>query len=98
MRDSVVFLSVPGLRERDVAAMSNLRSIMAGGEIADLTPSFPCVTCPVQAAMATGAAASGHGIVANGFYWRERRVAEMWTSPNGCIHARSFGNSSPARA
>jgi predicted AlkP superfamily pyrophosphatase or phosphodiesterase len=85
MRDPVVLLSGPGLRERDVAAMNNLRSIMAGGEIADLTPSFPCVTCPVQAAMATGAAASGHGVVANGLYWRERRVAEMWTSPNDCI-------------
>ena len=34
--------------------MPHLRELMAGGEIADLVPSFPCVTCPVQANMTTG--------------------------------------------
>ncbi len=39
---------------------------MAGGEIAELVPGFPGVTCPVQASMTTGAAGD-HGVVANGF-------------------------------
>jgi len=85
MHDYIVLLSIPGLRERDVTVMRNLRTVMMGGEIADLTPSFPCVTCPVQAAMTTGKPASGHGVVANGFYWRDQQQVEMWTSPNNCI-------------
>ena len=85
MAKYVVLLSVPGLREKDVAAMPNLRELTAGGEIADLVPSFPCVTCPVQANMTTGATPREHGVVANGFYWRDRRRVEMWTSPNECI-------------
>jgi predicted AlkP superfamily pyrophosphatase or phosphodiesterase len=85
MAEHVILLSVPGLREQDVAAMPHLREVMAGGQVADLIPSFPCVTCPVQAAMTTGKRPDGHGVVANGFYWRERRQVEMWTSPNECI-------------
>ena len=85
MAEHVILLSVPGLREKDVARMRNLRELMAGGEIAELVPSFPCVTCPVQANLTTGTLPREHGVVANGFYWRDRQVVEMWTSPNGCI-------------
>ena len=65
--------------------MPHLRNLTAGGEIAELTPSFPCVTCPVQANMTTGRLPAEHGVVANGFYWREQQRVEMWTSPNECI-------------
>lgn len=65
--------------------MRNLRSLTAGGEIAELVPSFPCVTCPVQTAMTTGQKPSEHGIIANGLYWRDRRRVEMWTAPNDSI-------------
>lgn len=85
MPKPLILLSVPGLREKDVAVMPHLRNLTAGGEIAELTPSFPCVTCPVQANMTTGRLPADHGVVANGFYWRERQRVEMWTSPNECI-------------
>ena len=81
----LILLSVPGLREKDVAGMRHLRELTAGGAIAELVPSFPCVTCPVQANMTTGRLPAEHGVVANGFYWRDRREVEMWTSPNECI-------------
>ena len=85
MSKPLILLSVPALREKDVAAMRQLRELAAGGEIAELTPSFPCVTCPVQAAMTTGRGPAEHGVVANGFYWRDQRQVEMWTAPNDCI-------------
>lgn len=85
MAEYVVLLSIPGLREKDVAVMPHLRELMAGGEIAELAPSFPCVTCSVQANMTTGKLPREHGVVANGFYWRDRQEIEMWTSPNDCI-------------
>ena len=91
MREKVVLLSIPGLREKDLAAMPNLRQLAAAGEQAALAPSFPCVTCPVQANMTTGKLPREHGVVANGFYWREKREVEMWTAWNDCIHGRRSG-------
>ena len=85
MSQPVILLTIPGLREKDLAAMPNLERHTAGGDIADLVPSFPCVTCPVQAGMTTGRQPRDHGVVANGFYWRDKRQVEMWTSPNDCI-------------
>ena len=85
MPKKTILLSVPGLREKDVAAMPRLRELTAGGAIAELVPSFPCVTCPVQANMTTGRRPADHGVVANGFYRRDKQQVEMWTSPNDCI-------------
>jgi len=87
MPKSVILLSIPGLRERDVAVMPHLCEATAGGEIAELVPSFPSVTCPVQANMTTGKLPQSHGVVANGFYFRDGDRLEMWTSPNDCIQA-----------
>ena len=85
MPEYVILLSIPGLRGSDVAAMPRLRSLMEQGDRAELASSFPAVTCPVQANMTTGVPPSDHGVVANGFYWRDRQAVEMWTAPNGCI-------------
>ncbi len=85
MPKPLILLSIPALREKDVAVMPKLRNLTAGGEIAELSPSFPCVTCPVQANMTTGRGPAEHGVVANGFYWRDKRQVEMWTAPNDCV-------------
>lgn len=84
MARNVVLLSIPGLRQQDLAAMPAL-SALAGQHQATLSPSFPCVTCPVQANMTTGKLPSGHGVIANGFFWRNKREIEMWTAWNECI-------------
>lgn len=90
MTESVILLCVPGLREKDVERMPQLRELTAGGELAPFAPSFPAVTCPVQANLTTGKTPAEHGIVANGFFWRERGQIEMWTSPNDCIQQRQL--------
>jgi len=81
----VTLLSIPNLRARDLASMPNLARLFAGGGHAILIPSFPAVTCPVQANMTTGQPPREHGVVANGFYWRDQKRVEMWTSWNDCI-------------
>jgi len=82
MSDHLVLLSVPGLRSQDLATMPNLSRLVAGGDRAPLVPSFPCVTWPVQANMLTGKLPAQHGVIANGFYWREKQEVEMWTAWN----------------
>src|SRR3982750_2900121 len=74
----VVLLSIPGLRSRDLSSMPNLSRLFVGGGHAILVPSFPAVTCPVQANMTTGCSPREHGVIANGFYWRDQRRVEMW--------------------
>src|SRR5215471_15478179 len=81
----VVLLSIPGLRERDLAPMPNLSQLAAQGDRATLVPSFPAVTCPVQPNMTTGTLPREHGVVANGFYWRDKNQVEMWTAWNDCL-------------
>ena len=85
MSDVVVFLSIPGLRGQDVSSMPSLSKLMAGGGRATLVPSFPGVTWPVQANMLTGKLPCEHGVIANGFYWRDKREVEMWTAWNDKI-------------
>jgi predicted AlkP superfamily pyrophosphatase or phosphodiesterase len=89
MSEFVVLLSIPGLRGQDVDAMPRLKALAADGDRAELAATFPAVTCPVQANMTTGLPPSEHGVVANGFFWRDRGPTEarveMWTSPNSCI-------------
>jgi predicted AlkP superfamily pyrophosphatase or phosphodiesterase len=85
MKPHVILLSIPGLRAKDLASMHNLSLLTKDGDRATLVPSFPCVTCPVQANMTTGQLPIRHGVVANGFYYRDKREVEMWTAWNDCI-------------
>jgi len=85
MAKKLILLSIPGLRHKDLSSMPKLCGLTDAGSFATLQPSFPCVTCPVQANMTTGKRPDGHGVVANGFFWRDKGQVEMWTSPNDCI-------------
>ncbi|HZZ71925.1 MAG TPA: nucleotide pyrophosphatase/phosphodiesterase family protein [Pirellulales bacterium] len=83
----VALLSIPNLRQQDLALMPRLRELMEHGEQAELVASFPCVTCCAQANMTTGRTPDQHGVVANGFYWRDKGEVEMWTAWNEAILA-----------
>jgi hypothetical protein len=65
--------------------MPNLSQLASSGDRATLTPSFPRVTWPAQANMLTGKLPREHGVVANGFYWRDKHEVEMWTAWNDKI-------------
>ncbi|MDO4569462.1 MAG: alkaline phosphatase family protein [Planctomycetia bacterium] len=83
---NIVFLSIPALREKDLSKLPALQKILAPkGSVATLTPSFPCVTCPVQANLTTGALPREHGIVANGLWRPEDKKVEMWTFTNESV-------------
>lgn len=90
--DCVFVLSVPGLLPRDVdrTATPTLWSWCNAGLLAPMTPTFPCVTSPVQASMVTGTTPEKHGIIANGFYDRRRREVEFWVGWNDKIAGRQI--------
>ena len=77
----LLFLSIPGLRRDDLVRMPKIvRTALRSGTCATLLHSFPAVTWPAQATMLTGQLPSQHGVIANGFYWRDEHKVEMWTA------------------
>lgn len=87
MSTHVVMLSIPGLRRQDLYHMPRLSRLAASGEVASLTASFPALTWTVESNMLTGKCVSEHGVIANGFYWRDKQQVEMWTAWNDKIQA-----------
>ncbi len=85
MAKHVVVLSIPAFRQQDLQRMPRLASLAV--EQARLTPSFPCVTWPVQSNILTGKLPKEHGVVATGFFWRDKQEVEMWTAWNEKILA-----------
>ena len=69
MPSRVCVLDLPGMsREllQNVPSQSSLGKWLAKQNIVGLTPSWPAVTCSVQATLTTGVEPSQHGIIANG--------------------------------
>ena len=83
----LIYCTVPGLRQQDLAQMPNLQALIAQGSQQRLTTGFPAVTWPAQANMLTGQPPARHGVIANGFYWRDQQEVEMWTAWNDKIEA-----------
>lgn len=82
-----VLLSIPGLRESDLASMPRLSALTKDGFSAPIAHTFPCVTCPAQVTLTSGVGPERHGVVANGFFWRDRGEVEMWTAWNQVVQA-----------
>ena len=84
----LIFLSIPALRAKDVTESNTptLYSWANRGTISELTPTFPCVTSPVQSTMLTGTTPEQHGVIANGFYYRDLREVEFWVAHNHIVN------------
>lgn len=82
---NIVFLSIPALRRRDMEKLPALNRLLEKGSVTDLCPSFPCVTCSVQANLTTGMLPFKHGIVGNGLWKPSQRKVEMWTFGNESV-------------
>ena len=87
---TLVVLDVVGLTPRMLRHTPTLRSLGEAGFQARLMPSFPAVTCSVQASMLTGADPSEHGIVGNGWYFRELGEPLLWRQHNRLVGGELF--------
>jgi predicted AlkP superfamily pyrophosphatase or phosphodiesterase len=64
----------------------NLRKLAdEGGGVRPLATVFPAVTCTVQASLLTGRLPSGHGAVANGWYFRDIAEVNLWRQSHHLI-------------
>jgi predicted AlkP superfamily pyrophosphatase or phosphodiesterase len=63
----------------------HLNALAADGSSAALRTITPAVTCPVQATFLTGALPRDHGIVGNGWYFRDLAQVMFWRQSNQLI-------------
>jgi predicted AlkP superfamily pyrophosphatase or phosphodiesterase len=83
-----VVLNVVGL----TAALINqhtprLSHWAAQGHVASIQPILPAVTCSVQATYLTGKPPSEHGIVGNGWYFRDECEIKFWRQSNHLVQS-----------
>jgi predicted AlkP superfamily pyrophosphatase or phosphodiesterase len=81
----VVVLDVVGLTPRLLPHMPNLRAVAERGFQAPLRTVLPAVTCPVQSTFLTGTTPAGHGVVGNGWYFRDLGEVLLWRQHNALV-------------
>lgn len=85
MTTPLVVLDVVGLTPRMLAHMPRLRSVAERGFQAPLQTVLPAVTCSVQSTFLTGAPPAEHGVVGNGWYFRELGEVFLWRQHNALV-------------
>ena len=83
----VLVLNVAGLAPHHLDAAPNLRALARRGAFAPMRPSFPAVTCTVQATLTTGRPPREHGIVGNGWCDRTTWQVAFWEQPASLVQA-----------
>jgi predicted AlkP superfamily pyrophosphatase or phosphodiesterase len=81
----VVVLDVVGLTPRLLEHMPNVSAVAAQGFSASLETVLPAVTCSVQSTLLTGSLPQEHGIVGNGWYFRELGEIFLWRQHNRLV-------------
>ena len=85
MRKTLVLLIV-GLTKRLLGSSTpHLSAFLARGGLRSLQTVIPAVTCTAQSTLLTGLPPSGHGAVANGWYFREQAEVWFWRQSNRLI-------------
>jgi predicted AlkP superfamily pyrophosphatase or phosphodiesterase len=96
-RRPVVWLDVVGLTPRLLSHAPRLSALAARGSSAPLAGVFPAVTCTAQATALTGLPPEGHGIVGNGWYWRDTGEVRFWLQSNALIRGKTVYAARKAR-
>src|SRR5262245_13996886 len=85
MHPTLVLLVV-GLTPRHLGAHTpRLSALARAGTMRPLTTVTPAVTCPVQATFMTGSLPRQHGIVANGWLFRDLLEVWLWRQSNRLV-------------
>ncbi len=97
MHPALVILAV-GLSPALVGEFTpHLKRLAARGGQRALRTVTPAVTCSVQSTLVTGLAPSGHGIVANGWYFRDLSEVWLWRQSNRLVAGEKLWETAKAR-
>ncbi|MFA5904941.1 MAG: nucleotide pyrophosphatase/phosphodiesterase family protein [Desulfobacula sp.] len=96
MHHSIFCFNIVGLSPvllNKLIGMPGFSGLMKTGKKADLEPVFPCLTLPGQASFSTGTYPSEHGIIANGFFNRDRFEVGFWDQYRSLVQAEPIWES-----
>src|SRR6516162_3933136 len=79
---SLVLLNAVGLTPRLLPHAPRLSGLLQHGWLRPLREVVPAVTCTAQATLLTGTAPERHGIVGNGWLFRETGEVRFWQQSN----------------
>jgi predicted AlkP superfamily pyrophosphatase or phosphodiesterase len=82
---TLLVVDAVGLTPRALDHMPRLSRLGADGFRAQLDPVLPALTCSVQASVLTGLAPSKHGIVGNGWFFRDLGEVLLWRQHNKLV-------------
>lgn len=87
----LVVLNVVGLTPSLIGEHTpNLSRLIQRGGMRPLTPITPAVTCSVQSTFLTGLRPSEHGIVGNGWYFRDLAEVMFWRQSNRLVQGEKI--------
>lgn len=82
----LIVLDIPGLTSKLLGdATPNLNRLVQRGALRHLDTVAPAVTCTVQSTVLTGALPRDHGVVANGWYFRDTSEVALWKQSNRLV-------------
>jgi predicted AlkP superfamily pyrophosphatase or phosphodiesterase len=81
----LVVLDIVGMTPRLLAHMPNVARLADSGWSAELGTILPAVTCSVQSTLLTGTMPAEHGIVGNGWYFRDLGEIHLWRQHNRLV-------------
>ncbi|WP_435016898.1 alkaline phosphatase family protein [Tundrisphaera sp. TA3] len=83
----LILIDAPGLTGRLLEYAPRLRALAGSGWSRPLREVAPAVTCTAQASLLTGLPPDGHGIVGNGWFFRDTGEVRLWQQSNALIQA-----------
>lgn len=90
-------LNVVGLTEQLLAHAPALSAWVKAGGSRSLTTITPALTCSVQATFVTGLLPRDHGIVGNGWYFRELSQVWLWRQSNALVSGERLWDAAKRR-
>src|SRR6516165_6771565 len=84
---SLVLINAVGLTPRLLPHAPRLQALATAGWVRRLREVLPAVTCTAQATILTGKTPQQHGIVGNGWLWRDTGEVRFWQQSNRLIQA-----------
>ncbi len=83
----IVVINAVGLTSRWLSLAPNLQKLATSQGLVRMGEVWPAVTCTAQATLLTGKPPSGHGIVGNGWFFRDTAEVRFWQQSNRLIGA-----------
>ena len=94
----IVLINAVGLTPRLLEHAPRLKAIAESGWLANMPEVLPAVTCTAQATILTGKLPNEHGVVANGWLYRNTNEIRFWQQSNRLIQAEPLYATAHQRA